>query len=70
MGSILIAVFINRLFKVDMLTALMASIPGGLIPMILMAEELKADVVTVSTLQIIRLLTAVLIIPLIYGFLI
>ena len=48
----------------------MASIPGGLLPMIVMAEELKADVVVVSTLQIVRLLTAVLIIPMVYSFII
>lgn len=69
-GSVLIAWLISKIYKIDFLTSLMASIPGGLLPMIIMAEELKADVVVVSTLQIVRLLTAVLIIPMVYSFLI
>ena len=68
-GSVLIAWLISKIYKIDFLTSLMASIPGGLLPMIVMAEELKADVVVVSTLQIVRLLTAVLIIPMVYSFL-
>lgn len=69
-GSAVIAWFISKMYKIDFLTSLLASIPGGLLPMILMAEELKADVFIVSTLQIVRLLTAVLIIPMIFSFLI
>src|SRR5699024_8038856 len=64
--SIIIALLISRLFKIDYNTSILASLPGGLSQVIVIAEETKKvnlEIVTVS--QSIRLILIVIITPLI-----
>jgi len=66
--SIVLAWIFSKLFKWDFLTGFLSIIPGGLAPMVIIADQVKADVVVVSSLQLLRLLIAVLVIPIIYSF--
>lgn len=64
--SVALGLLFARLFKWDFLTAFMAVLPGGMSAMVVLADEFGADVVIISSLQLVRLLTAVMIIPVIY----
>lgn len=64
--SVLLGLLFMKLFKWDFLTAFMAVLPGGMSAMVVLADEFGADVVIISSLQLVRLLTAVMIIPIIY----
>jgi hypothetical protein len=64
--SILLGLLFSKLFKWDFMTGFMSVLPGGMSAMVVLADEFDADVVTISTLQLVRLLTAVLIIPTLY----
>lgn len=66
-SSILLAFIFSKLFKLDYITGLMSVLPGGLSTMIVLAEDFDANLVTISTLQLARLLTAVAVIPLLYA---
>ncbi len=68
-SSLLIAYMFGKLFKLDFLTSLMSVLPGGLSTMIVLAEDFESDIVTISTLQLARLLTAVMVIPILYSIL-
>ncbi len=68
-SSLLIALIFGKLFKLDFLTSLMSVLPGGLSTMIVLAEDFDSDIVTISTLQLVRLLTAVMVIPILYSIL-
>ncbi|GAU75855.1 AbrB family transcriptional regulator [Fusibacter sp. 3D3] len=67
--SIFLGFVFSKLFKMDYMTGLMSVLPGGISTMIVLAEDLDADVVTISTLQLARLITAVAIIPILYQWL-
>lgn len=67
--SILLAFIFSRLFKWDFMTCYMSVLPGGLSTMIILAEDFDADIIIISSLQLIRLLTAVMIIPMLYQWL-
>lgn len=64
--SIFLAFIFSKIFKLDYITGLMSVLPGGLSTMIVIAEDFDANLVTISTLQLARLLTAVAVIPLLY----
>lgn len=64
--SILLGFIFSKIFKMDYMTGLMSVLPGGLSTMIILAESFEADIVTISTLQLARLLTAVAVIPILY----
>ncbi len=66
--SFVLAVIFSALFRWSLITSFLGVVPGGLSLMILMADELGADVVTVSLLQTVRLLTAIIAIPFLYTF--
>lgn len=66
--SIVLGFVFSKLFKMDFLTGFMAVLPGGMSAMMVLADEFDADVVTISSLQLVRLLTAVMVIPLLYQF--
>jgi len=68
-NSLVLSWIFSKIFKWDLLTGFLSIIPGGLAPMVLIADQVKADVVVVSSLQLLRLLTAILVIPIIYSFL-
>lgn len=65
--SVLLAFIFSKIFKFDYITGLMSVLPGGLSTMIVLAEDFDANLVTISTLQLARLLTAVAVIPLLYA---
>ena len=64
--SIILGFIFSKLFKLDYLTGLMSVLPGGLSTMIVLAEDFDVNIVTISTLQLARLLTAVMVIPILY----
>lgn len=66
--SIALGFLFSKLFKWDFMTGFMSVLPGGMSAMVVLADEFGSDVVTISTLQLVRLLTAVMVIPLIYQF--
>lgn len=65
-SSIVLGYLFSKFFKWDFTTGYMAVLPGGLSAMIVLADELEADVVVISSMQLMRLMTAVMFIPLIY----
>jgi len=67
-NSLILAWIFSRIFKWDLLTGFLSIIPGGLAPMVLIADQVNADVIVVSSLQLLRLLTAILVIPIVYSF--
>lgn len=66
--SIVLGFAFSKVFKLNYITGLLSVLPGGLSTMILLAEDMNADIVSISTLQLARLITAVAIIPVIYAF--
>ncbi len=66
--SLLLGLLFSKLFKWDFITGFMSALPGGMSAMLVLAEEFNADVVTITSMQMVRLLTAVMIIPMIYKF--
>ncbi|MDK2822390.1 MAG: uncharacterized protein PWQ67_367 [Clostridia bacterium] len=67
-NSLVLAWIFSKIFKWDFITGFLSIIPGGLAPMVLIADQVKADVVVVGSLQLLRLITAILIIPVVYSF--
>ncbi|SMP68467.1 AbrB family transcriptional regulator [Anoxynatronum buryatiense] len=63
LSGFLLAYFIHRIFRWDLLTALCACSPAGLSQMSAIALELDADPVKVSLMHLVRLLAIVLVIP-------
>lgn len=64
--SLLLGLIFSKLFKWDFLTGFMSALPGGMSAMLILAEEFDADVVIITSMQMVRLLTAVMIIPMLY----
>lgn len=54
----------SRLFGIDRKTALFASVPGGLTDMVAMAEDARANVRTVTLIQLTRIALLVFLLPL------
>lgn len=65
-SSLILGYLFSKYYKWDFTTGYMAVLPGGLSTMIILADELEADVVIIGSMQLMRLITAVLIIPIIY----
>jgi len=63
-----LAYVMRRQTKWDLATCLLCSAPGGLMQMAIIAEDLGADSIKVSLLQLIRLLTIVLLMPWFFNF--
>lgn len=66
--SLLLGLIFSKLFKWDFLTGFMSALPGGMSAMLILAEEFDADVVIITSMQMVRLLTAVMVIPMLYKF--
>lgn len=64
--SIVLGFLFAKLFKWKFMTGFMAVLPGGMSAMLVLADEFNADVVTITSLQLVRLLTAIMVIPMIY----
>jgi len=62
-SAFLLAFLLHALLKKSYLASLLGVMPGGLAVMLSLAESTSEDIFYVTVLQIIRLLTAVLIIP-------
>lgn len=67
--NILLSVIISRYTKVDLTTALFSTSPGGVSDMALIAMEVGGDAPKIATMQLVRLLTAVTIFPLVIKWL-
>ena len=64
-GNILVGWFIGFLTKWDTLTCILGAAPGGLSQMLVVGEEMKADVFNIGIMQLVRILTIILCIPVI-----
>lgn len=65
LSNFIIGWYLRRLTQWDMVTCLLSTAPGGLSQMLAAAEEMEADPLIVSVLQLVRLLTIIICIPLI-----
>lgn len=63
LGNILVGLFIGFMTRWDTLTCILGAAPGGLSQMLVVGEELKADVFSIGILQLVRVLTIILCIP-------
>jgi membrane AbrB-like protein len=64
LGNLLLGWFIHRYSHWDIVTSFLGSSPGGLSQMVLIGEEMKADIVRITILQLVRILTILICIPL------
>ena len=65
-SSFILAWIFSRLFGWNYLTCFLGVVPGGIAPIMIMADQLDLDIGTVAIMQIVRLITAVMIIPFFY----
>lgn len=61
--GILLGLSLNKIWKIDLITALLASAPGGLTSMSLIALDLGADISFVTSLQFMRLVAIMIFYP-------
>lgn len=64
--SVILGYMFAKMFNWDFMTGFMAVLPGGLSTIIILADDYAADVIIISSMQTVRVITAVMIIPLIY----
>ncbi len=64
--SFLLAWIFNKLFKWNYLTCFLGVVPGGIAPIMILADQIEVNIGLVAILQIIRLITAIMIIPFVY----
>jgi membrane AbrB-like protein len=62
-SALALAQVVKRWLKTDMQTALLACAPGGLMQMGIIADEMGAEVLVVNLFQLTRLVSAVLLLP-------
>lgn len=67
-GNFILAYAIHRITNWDIITCLLSSTPGGLNQMLVVGEELQADTVVISILQLVRMLLIVICVPLLTFF--
>lgn len=68
--NMIVGSLLSKMCCLDIGTAIMASAPGGMTELSLYAVDIGADVSTVATLQVIRVLTNIGLIPVIIRFLV
>ncbi|WP_232284493.1 AbrB family transcriptional regulator [Bacillus timonensis] len=61
--SVLNSIFVTRFIKIDPMTSVFGSIPGGLSEMVAASHSLKANSAMVTIFQTVRLLTVVFMVP-------
>ena len=66
--GVLLAWIFSRLFHWSFLTVLFGVIPGGMTVLLILADEFDLNVGVIAAFQTLRLLTAVLILPVIFSF--
>jgi membrane AbrB-like protein len=65
LGCLLLGWVLYRLGRGDLMTCLLETAAGGVVPMAVMSEELGGDVIKVSLFQVLRILCIVILAPLI-----
>lgn len=63
LASVLISILVTRWIKVDKVTSVFGSIPGGLSEMVIASEALRANTSFVVIFQTVRLMTVLFIVP-------
>ena len=63
--GIFLGFLLNKIWKIDINTALIATSPGGLTGMSLIASDLGADISVVTSLHFVRLITLIIIYPIV-----
>lgn len=61
--SVINSIFVTRFIKVDPMTSVFGSIPGGLSEMVAASQSLRANSAMVTIFQTVRLLTVVFLVP-------
>jgi len=69
LGNLGVGWFIRTLTHWDTITCLLGSAPGGLTQMLVLGEEMEADSLKISIMQLVRVLTIILCIPFIAALL-
>ena len=69
LSGVILGWIFYRLNRFDLVTSLLVTAPGGVLPMSIMAEEMGADVVKVSIFQVVRIIALVLLAPVVGNFL-
>ncbi|AGA68312.1 membrane protein AbrB duplication [Desulfitobacterium dichloroeliminans LMG P-21439] len=65
LSNFVVGWYLHHLTHWDIITCLLSSAPGGLNQMLAVSEEMKADTLTISILQLVRLLIIITCIPII-----
>lgn len=65
--SFLLGAILAKIYKWPVIAGFLAVVPGGLTPVAIMAADLGLDVASISLLQLVRILTAILVIPTTYS---
>lgn len=69
LGNLAVGWFIRYMTNWDTITCLLGSAPGGLTQMLVLGEEIEADSLKISIMQLVRVLTIILSIPVIAAIL-
>lgn len=69
LGNLMVGWFIRYMTRWDTITCLLGSAPGGLSQMLVVGEEMGADTLKISIMQLVRVLTIILSIPFIAALL-
>ena len=69
LGNLLIGWFIRYMTNWDTITCILGSAPGGLSQMLVVGEEMEADTIKIGIMQLVRVLTIILSIPIIAALL-
>ena len=69
LGNLFVGWFIRHMTNWDTITCLLGSAPGGLSQMLVLGEEMEADTLKISIMQLVRVLTIILSIPVIAALL-
>ena len=70
LGNLLVGWFIRYMTNWDTITCILGSAPGGLSQMLVLGEEMEADTLKISIMQLVRVLTIILCIPVIAALLV
>lgn len=63
LGTFVLVWIMMKFFGMDFVTSLLATSPGGLSQMVIMADELGADSLRIASMQLVRLLAIISILP-------
>ncbi|SHI25535.1 AbrB family transcriptional regulator [Desulfosporosinus lacus] len=69
LGNLMVGWFIRYTTHWDTITCILGSAPGGLSQMLVVGEEMEADMLKISIMQLVRVLTIILSIPIIAALL-